>query len=79
VLLDSPALGRALGQLFDEAIHPARAWQVRWVEPAAGVPHLQWAAQDGNLPLRTHHEPEVGLWRRALARLLRAVAPEELL
>lgn len=79
VLLDSPALGRALGQLFDEAVHPARAWQVRWVEPTAGVPHLQWAARDGTLPLHTHHEPEVGLWRRALARLLRAIAPEELL
>jgi putative cardiolipin synthase len=79
LLLDSPALGLTLGQLFDEAVDPTRAWQVRWVEPTAGVPHLQWAAQDGTLPLHTHHEPEVGLWRRALARLLRAIAPEELL
>jgi len=79
VLLDSPALGQALGDLFDEAVHPTRAWQVRWVEPAAGVPHLQWEALDGTQPLRTGHEPGAGLWRRALARLLRAIAPEELL
>lgn len=79
LLLDSPALGRTLGALFDEAVDPTRAWQVRWVEPDGDVPHLQWQAREGGLPLQTAHEPEAGLWRRALARLLRAIAPEALL
>lgn len=79
LLLDSPALGDTLGQLFDEAAHPARSWRVRWVEPADGVPHLRWHAEDRGVPVQADHEPQSGLWRRALSRLLRAIAPEDLL
>ena len=79
LLLDSPALGHTLGQLFDEAAHPARSWRVRWVEPAKGVAHLRWQSEEHGLPVHTDHEPQAGLWRRALSRLLRAIAPEELL
>lgn len=79
LLLDSPALGQTLGQLFDEAAHPARSWRVRWIEPADGVAHLQWQSEERGLVVHTDHEPQAGLWRRALSRLLRAIAPEELL
>jgi putative cardiolipin synthase len=79
LLLDSLTLGHTLGQLFDEAAHPARSWRVRWTEPADGVPHLRWHAEDRGVSVQIDHEPQAGLWRRALSRLLRAIAPEELL
>ena len=77
LLIDSTALGQTLGQLFDEAAQPARSWRVRWTEPTAGVPHLRWHAEDRGVPVQTDHEPQAGLWRRALSRLLRAIAPED--
>jgi hypothetical protein len=52
---------------------------VRWIEPADGVAHLQWQSEERGLVVHTDHEPQAGLWRRALSRLLRAIAPEELL
>ena len=79
LLLDSPGLGRALGGLFDEATQPQRAWRVQWVEPADTVPHLRWSAEVEGRPVQTVHEPATSLWRRALAALLRALAPEALL
>lgn len=79
LLLDSPGLGQALGGLFDEAVEPTRAWRVQWVEPADTVPHLRWSTEDGGRAVQTAHEPGVGLARRALSALLRALAPEALL
>jgi len=79
LLLDSPGLGRALGGLFDEAVEPERTWRVQWVEPAGTVPHLRWSTEDGGRTVQTAHEPGVGLARRALSGLLRALAPEALL
>lgn len=79
LLLESAALGQALGQLFDEAAHPERSWRVRWIEPTTGVPYLRWQAEDRGTPVQADHEPQAGLWRRALSRLLRTIAPEELL
>jgi putative cardiolipin synthase len=79
LLLDSPGLGRALGALFDEAVEPQSVWRVQWVEPAGAVPYLRWSTEDGGRTVQTAHEPGVGLARRALSALLRALAPEALL
>jgi hypothetical protein len=43
------------------------------------VPHLRWSTEDGGRTVQTAHEPGVGLARRALSGLLRALAPEVLL
>jgi cardiolipin synthase C len=78
VLADSTALGKAMGELFDDATQPARAFRV---SPGAegNRSRMQWATEEDGRPVVYGAEPLVSSWRRLLSWLLGAVAPESTL
>ncbi len=79
LLSHSSELGAAIGQIFDEAVRPARAFQVSLVGAKNQPPSLQWTTEEQGQNVVYDAEPLVGFWRRLFARLLQVVAPEELL
>ena len=79
LLIDSMDFGAGLGQLFDDAVQPARAFQVTRREGPPDAVLLRWTTQDAGRPVTFDTEPLAGWWKRVLSVLLQAVAPEELL
>lgn len=79
LLIDSPAFGAIVGQLFDDAVQPARAFRVTRREGPPDAVLLRWTTQDDGRPVDHDIEPLAGWWKRALSVLLQALAPEELL
>lgn len=79
LLVDSPPLAAQLAGLFDEAVAPARAFRVRRAEGGGAEAPLRWHTEDDGRPVQHVREPLTSVWRRALSRLLQAIAPEELL
>lgn len=79
LLVDSPPLAAQLAVLFDEAVAPSRAFRVLRAEVGDPGAPLRWHTEDGGRPVQHAQEPLTSVWRRALSRLLQAVAPEELL
>ena len=77
--IDSPVLAQAVARRFDEAVAPTRAWRVRWLDDAHGVPQVAWEAEEDGKLQRVFHEPLAALWRRALSRLFSVFLPEALL
>jgi putative cardiolipin synthase len=77
VLVENSELAGSIGALFDEAIQPARAFQLML---SAGDPaRIVWITTDGGAAMRHEREPLAGWWRRFLANVLAAFIPEELL
>jgi len=79
LLAESAELGEMIGRLFDDAVHPARAFRVSLVDPQGPARQLQWTAEEKGQPVHYDEEPQVGFWRRLFSRLLGVVAPEDLL
>jgi putative cardiolipin synthase len=79
LLIDSPPLAAQLTALFDEAVAPSRAFRVMRAEGGDASAPLVWHTEDDGRPVQHPHEPLTSVWRRALSRLLQAIAPEELL
>jgi putative cardiolipin synthase len=78
LLVQSPYLGERLGALFDEAVRPAHAWRVTLEKSGEQQTELVWITEEDGKEVRYEHEP-AGFWRRLLAALLGAFAPEDLL
>ena len=78
VLLESTELGGRLGTLFDEAVRPARAFRVERAGRGQET-ELVWVTEEAGKEVRYDREPLAGFWRRLLAKLLGAFAPEDLL
>ena len=77
MLVENSELAGSIGALFDEAIQPARAFQLML---SAGDPaRIVWITTDGGAAMRHEREPLAGWWRRFLANVLAAFIPEELL
>jgi putative cardiolipin synthase len=77
VLVDSSELARSIGAFFDEAIQPARAFQL--VLSADDPAHIVWITEDGGAGVRHEREPLAGWWRRFLTNVLAVLIPEQLL
>jgi putative cardiolipin synthase len=78
VSIDSAALGMDLGELFDEAVQPTRAYRVELSPGEAGSRAVVWVAEDEGKDVRRGEEP-ASLWRRLLSELLRLFTPDDLL
>ena len=81
LLSESAELGAIIGQLFDDAVRPARAYRVSLlaVEEAGQARQLQWTTEEQGAPVSYAQEPGAGFWRRLFSRLLGMVAPQDLL
>ncbi|MBI4194272.1 MAG: phospholipase D family protein [Betaproteobacteria bacterium] len=79
MLIQSPVLGAQLGTLFDEATSLDQAFRVELSEPGNEHAPLAWLGQEAGKPVRYTDEPLASWWRRLVASLLGALAPEELL
>jgi len=79
LLVDSPALGDTLGGLFDDAVHPLRAFRVSLADPQDPLPQLRWTSEEDGRPVVYEREPLVSFWRRLLSRMLGVIAPLDLL
>ena len=77
VLVNSSEFARGIGAFFDEAIQPARAYQL--VLAASDPPHLVWITEEGGAAVRHEREPFASWWRRFLTNVLAVLVPEELL
>ena len=78
VLIESPALGAQLGTLFDEATDSEQAFRLRLAPPEALTTLIWEGVQDGQ-PVQYDSEPLASWWRRFLAGVFSAFAPEEML
>jgi putative cardiolipin synthase len=79
IRIESPALGEQLATLFSEATATEEAFRVELSVPGNKNAALIWAGREDGRPVRYDSEPLAGIWRRMVAGLLGALAPEELL
>ncbi len=79
VTIDSTEIGAQLGALFDEATALDQAYRVELGEPGNAQPALVWHGMEGGEHVRHADEPNASWWRRLIADLFAAFAPEELL
>ena len=79
VLIDSATLGEQIGTLFDEATDLDQAFRVRLATPGDETSPLVWDGRDDGKAVRYVREPRASWWRKLLANLFGALAPEELL
>ena len=79
LLIQGRALGDQLGKLFEQATSADEAFHVELAEPGNEQAPLVWTGREGDKPVRYTDEPLASWWRRFVARLLGALAPEELL
>jgi putative cardiolipin synthase len=77
--IDSPALGRQMTTLFDDATTLDQAWRVGLDEPGDVKSGLHWDGVVDGQPIRYTDEPLASVWRRWFVRLLGRLAPEDLL
>jgi putative cardiolipin synthase len=78
LFVESPELGGRLGALFDDAVRPALAFRVQLAKADREQAELVWITEEDGKEVRYEREP-AGFWRRLLAKLLGAFAPESLL
>lgn len=62
LVIQSPELASSVAEDIRYAMEPDNSWRVE-LDSGQG---LVWRSEDGNID----HEPEVGLWRRAMSRML---------
>jgi putative cardiolipin synthase len=79
IQIESAVLGEQLATLFNEAAAPEEAFRVELSVPGNKNAALIWAGREDGRPVRYDSEPLAGIWRRMVAGLLGALAPEELL
>lgn len=79
ILFESSVLGEQLASLFEEATAPEQAFRVELTEPGNKNAALIWVDREDGRLVRYNSEPLVSIWRRMVAGLLGALAPEELL
>ena len=77
--IESQELGRQLTALFDEATTLDQVLRVELDEPGNASASLHWESLENDRPVRYASEPMASEWRRWMARLLGALAPEALL
>jgi putative cardiolipin synthase len=78
VLIDSTVLGASLRALFEEAVHPTRAFRVLLSAGEASSKALVWLAEDDGKVVRQDEEP-ASASRRFVSELLHLFTPDELL
>jgi len=79
VLIESTEVGKQLGELFDEAVSPDQAFQVVLADRTDPQSPLTWSGSEAGRAVEYKTEPLANLWRRFLAGVLGALAPESLL
>ena len=77
VLVDNRELALGIGAFFDEAVQPARAFQV--VLSANDPVRIAWVTVVDGAVVRYEREPFAGWWQRFLANVLAVIIPEDLL
>lgn len=77
--IESRELGRQLTGLFDDAVRPDQVFRVELAEPGNAAGSLHWDSLENGLPVRYLRDPLASPWRRWLATLLGAFAPEAFL
>jgi putative cardiolipin synthase len=79
VIVDSPALAKAVGDFFDRATAPTNAFQVELKGEPPGDSHIVWVAQENGVTKTFDHEPEASAHRRLETTLLRLLPIDGLL
>jgi putative cardiolipin synthase len=79
VLVESEALGKQLGELFDDSVSAERAYRVSLAVAGDVASPLAWTIREGQADVVYDSEPLASWWRRILASLFGALAPEALL
>ena len=79
VQIESAVLAGQLHALFEEASAPDQAFQVGLTVPGNPDARLVWTGRENGKPVHYSGEPLADTWRRIVAGLLGALAPEELL
>ena len=79
VLIDSSVLARQLGDWFDEASAPERAFRVELSEPGNPASPLVWTGREDGQPVRFTSEPLAHWWQHLAAGVLGVLVPEDML
>lgn len=79
LMIESAVLAGQLHALFDEATAPDQAFQVGLTEPGNPEARLVWTGRENGKLVHYSGEPLASAWRRIVAGLIGALAPEELL
>jgi len=79
ILIESPLLGEQLATLFEEATAPEQSFRVELAESGNNNTALIWTCRENGKPVRYDSEPLASIWRRMVASMLGALAPEGLL
>ncbi len=79
ISFESAELGAQIGTLFHEATALDQAYRVELSEPGNADAPLLWRSREADKAVSHTSEPEASWWRRLVADLFDALAPEELL
>ena len=79
VLIASTVLAQQLGDWFDEAAAPERAFRVALSEPGNPASALVWTGHEDGQPVRLTSEPLARWWQHLAAALLGLLVPEDML
>ncbi len=81
IVVDSPALAKALAQYFASATQPANAWRVAIEDKGddGGSGQLLWIGEEDGKPKTLDSEPEAGLLRRSGVMLFKLLPIDGLL
>lgn len=76
VVIDSRALSAQVATLFGQSASPENSFRPRLAADGAS---LEWIGQVGGVQQRLTSEPEAGVWRTLIQRVLGPLAPDALL
>ncbi len=79
VLVESESLGKQLGELFYDSVSAERSYRVSLAVAGDVASPLAWTIREGQADVVYDSEPLASWWRRILASLFGALAPEALL
>jgi putative cardiolipin synthase len=81
IVVDSPALAKAVAQYFASVTQPANSWRLSLEDKGGdgGGGQVLWTGEDGGKTLTLDHEPEVGPLKRGEVLLFKLLPIDSLL
>jgi putative cardiolipin synthase len=78
LLVESSELARGIGEFFDEAVKPTRAFRLALAHPDDRG-RIVWLSDESGRERRYDAEPLAGWWRRLLTNVVAPLIPKDLL
>jgi putative cardiolipin synthase len=81
IVVDSPALAKAVAQYFAAVTQPANAWRLTLEDKGGdgGGGQILWVSEEGGKPTTVDHEPDVGALKRGEVLLFKLLPLDGLL